>query len=283
VKHKHRVLKVVTLSVLILIGLAFGAFFMVMHLVWSFDPAGVPKITANPVEANQVFSVSQFRSGSGHDYSYGAWDGETCRSMKHYFNYSQNNVNNQPVRSQPGPGESNIMIYAPFDSTIKSITAEHTPIGKQVRLVSAKNQAYYVRLFHIDLLPGLKVGSKVSSGQQIGTIGPKDGTDVSYEANYRFGKTIYLSIFDYMTPAAFAPYADLGKKPSDFVLSRQQADQNHYSCNGEQFTQQQTGTNGGTPPGYVSLRPNPYASAEQSSHNNECSLPIDQRPPGCSH
>src|SRR5438034_513620 len=109
-KHKHKALKIIasiSIILVILLGLALGTFYILMRPIWNFNAAGVPKITANPVEADKIFVVSQFRSGSGHDYSYNAWDGETCRSMKHYFNYSQNTVNNQPVRSRPGVGESN--------------------------------------------------------------------------------------------------------------------------------------------------------------------------------
>ena len=235
-----------------------------MHPLLSFDPVKVPPITANPIDADKVFAVSQFRSGAGHDYSYGAWDGETCRSMKHYFNFGQNQQNGMPIRSTPGPGETNINIYAPFDGKIIANRAEHTPIGTQVHIASSKNPSYYVRLFHIDLSPSLKVGSAVKSGQLVGTIGPKDGMDVAYEANYKAGKVVYLSIFDYMTPEAFAPYAKLGFKPSDFVLSRAQADAKGYQCNGEQFVNAQRGVNtDGSLPGYVSLRPNPYANMYQ--------------------
>ncbi len=248
-------------AIVVVMGLAYLKF---MHPLFSFDSNQVPAITANPVQADKIFAVSLFRSGAGHDYSYSAWDGESCRSMKHYFNFGQNTVNNLPVRSQPGPGETNINIYAPFDGKITANTSEQTPIGTQVHIASAKNSAYFVKLFHIDLLPGLKVGSSVTSGQLVGTIGPKDGTDVSYEANYQFGKVIYLSIFDYMTPTAFAPYAQLGFKPSDFVLSRAAADAKGYKCNGEQFVNGDQGLGtGGSPAGYVSLRPNPYASQYQ--------------------
>ncbi len=252
------IIPIVVVAILAVFGLVF---LKTMHPLFSFDPAKIPPITANPVQADKVFAVSQFRSGAGHDYSYGAWDGETCRSMKHYFNFGQNQVNNMPVRSTPSPGEANINIYAPFDGKISANQSEHTPIGTQIHIASAMNSAYYVKLFHIDLLSSLKVGSQVKSGQLVGTIGPKDGTDVAYEANYKFGKTIYLSIFDYMTPEAFAPYAQLGHKASDFVLSRAAADAKGYKCNGEQFVNSEQGQMAnGSPAGYVSLRPNPYAS-----------------------
>jgi len=235
-----------------------------MNPLSKFNSTDVPPITANVMEISKVYAISQFRSGAGHDYSYSSWDGETCRSMKHYFNLGlfnsgQNQANNMPKRSTPGPGETNINIYSPFDGTIIANENEQTPVGTQVHIASSKNPSYYVRLFHIDLLPSLKVGSKVKSGGLVGTIGPKDGMDVSYEAQLLDFKRVYLSIFDYMTPQAFAPFAALGFKPSDFVLTRAQADVKGYKCNGEQFINGPGNIpSSGQLEGYVSIRPNPY-------------------------
>lgn len=253
-KRKWLIIASVPLLIVIILG---GLFFKVMHPILSFDPDKIPLITANPVQMDQIYAISQFRSGAGHDYSYGAWDGETCRSMKHYFNSGRNQVNGQPVRSTPGPGESNINIYAPYDGKITANRSEQTPIGTQVHIASSQNSSYYVRLFHIDLAPSLKVGDSVKSGQLVGTVGPKDGTDVSYEAHYKLNQTIYLSIFDYMTPEAFAPYAALGYKPADFVLTRTQADANGYTCDGEKFVTPGN-DQGGNMEGYVNIRPSPY-------------------------
>jgi len=235
-----------------------------MYFLSKFDQADVPPITANVMDISRVYAISYFRSGAGHDYSSRSWDGETCRSMKHYFNLGlfnsgQNQASNMPKRSTPGPGEANINIYAPFDGTIIANENEQTPVGTQVHIASSKNPSYYVRLFHIDLLPSLKVGSRVKSGELVGTIGPKDGMDVSYEAQLLDFKRVYLSIFDYMTPQVFVPYAALGFKPSDFVLTREQADAKGYKCNGEQFVNGPGSTpSSGQLEGYVSIRPNPY-------------------------
>ena len=263
VKHRRKWLAVAAIPLILVIILAL-IFLKFMNPIFSFDSTKVPSITDNPVQLDQIFAISYFRSNAGHDYSYGAWDGETCRSMKHYFNFSQSQQNGRPLRSTPGPGESNINIYAPFDGKIIANRSEHTPIGTQVHIASNQNLSYYVRLFHIDLLPSLKVGDKVKSGQLVGTIGPKDGMDVSYEANYKFGKVVYLSIFDRMTTRAFAPYAKLGFRPGDFVLSRQGADAKGYQCNGEQFVNNGQGVDArGIPYGYIPLRPNPYAGLYQ--------------------
>ncbi len=251
---------------IVLAGFAafFAGFVLKFHPLLSFNSSQVPLITANPVEMNQIFAISYFRSDAGHDYSVNSWDGETCRSMKHYFDWSQNMTDNYtlPVRSQPTPGHPNIDIYAPFNGTITEIDSEKVDIGIQVHIASDQNPAFYVRLFHIDLLPGFKVGSHVISGEEIGKIGPMDGLDVSYEAMMINGKTVYLSIFDYMTSQAFAPYAALGFKPGDFILSRSQADALNYTCNGEQFVRPPDFYSNKTKSqfeGYLQFRPNPYA------------------------
>ena len=250
-------------------ALAYGVFGM--HILLAFNPDTVPPITANPIEAQYVFSISKFRSDAGHDFSANTWDGESCRSMKHYFNWSQNTVNNMPVRSSPTPGHPDIKIFTPFDGTITAINAEQTPIGRQVFIASAKNPAFYVRLFHIDLLPNIGIGSRVSSGEQVGTVGPMDGIDISYEARLFNFHVVYLSIFDYMTPQAFAPYAKMGYKPGDFILSRADADALGYQCQGEQFVHPQSfySSPQNMYEGYVQLRPNPYQNLWEQNQRNQ--------------
>ena len=263
--------------ILVIVGFLGAVFFVSeasLHLLLSFNPSDVPLITANPVQFKYIFSISKFRSDAGHDYSMNSWDGETCRSMKHYFNWSQKQIDGMPVRSQPTPNHPNIAIYAPFSGTITKIMPENIKLGKQIFIASAKNPAFYVRLFHTDLLPNLSIGNQVSSGEQIGTIGPMDGTDVSYEAIIFPFKTIYLSIFQYMTPVAFSDYAKLGYKPSDFILTKQQADNLNYQCSGEQFVHP---SDFYTNPqnqleGYVSLRPNPYANQANLNQDNNYQL-----------
>ncbi len=157
--------------------------------------------------------------------------------------------------------DTRVLMFMPsFDGKITVDESELYNYGRQINISAAQNSHYYVRLDHIDLLSGLKVGDEVKSGQQIGTAGPMDDVDVAYQVNLFNGKTVYLSIFQYMTPIAFAPYAKMGYRPSDFILTKAQTDAKNYQCNGQQFVR---------PPGfwrqansqlegYVSLRANPY-------------------------
>ncbi len=267
---KNKVLKIIALILLVVI-IGLGVVYKIMrNPMLYFNPAAVPSITASPMNISDIYEISYFRSNLGHDYSMNAWDGETCRSMKHYLNFNMNSEPNTniPVRSKPTPNHPNIKIYAPFDGTIIDDEPEQMPIGHQIHISSAQNSHYFVRLFHIDLLPSLKVGDEVKSGQWIGTVGPMDGIDVSYEANLINGKTVYLSIFQYMTKEAFAPFAAKGYKPSDFILTKEQADAKGYECNGQYFSnapQQDPGAP--VQEGAVMLRPNPYAAIFDQQHS----------------
>lgn len=265
---QHLILKIGILIISILILCCIAGFKFFFNPLMSFNPSDIPPITASPMNIHDIYAISQFRSNSGHDYSMQAWDGESCRSMKHYFNTNMNmDAQNMPIRSQPSDGHPNINIYAPFDGTITDNEQEQVPIGRQIHIASAQNPSYYVIIFHVDLLPSLHVGSKVTSGQQIGTVGPMDGIDIAYRANLITMKVVYLSIFDSMTPQAFAPFAALGYKPNDFILTRAQADANGYQCNGEQFTNAPQTSPGSPREGVVELRPNPWTAAYDQAHH----------------
>ncbi len=221
-------------SALLVLCVAAAAWYFARPVI-SFDENAIPRdlITAQFIDIDRIYAISQFRSGAGHDYSHGAWNGETCRSMKHYFNLGRYQSGGRPVRSIPTATEPNITIYAPFDGRITSASSEH--LGTQVHIRSARYPSYTARIFHTDLLPGLRVGSTVTSGQLIGTIGPKDGTDFALEANaFPTGRTIYISYFAAMTDEVFAPFAQKGFRREDFIISKAYRDAHPFTCGGMQ-------------------------------------------------
>src|SRR3990172_12685802 len=92
-------------------------------------------IEADFIDLSRIYSISKFRSGSGHDFSKGK--GETCRSMKHYFNtkWSENGQKLRDANNNipPGPdGKTDISIFSPVDGKIISVQKERTPIGEQI-------------------------------------------------------------------------------------------------------------------------------------------------------
>lgn len=232
---KGKILKIIGLVIVAVPLIGFGIFMVVWYLLsglmmLSFDNSKIPYglVTASPIEFDKIYSISKFRSGAGHDYTQGAWDGETCRSMKNYFNIDRSDPYNPRSRSLPTADDPNVKIFAPFDGTIGRIEQGGSP-GQGAFIRSKNFPSFYVRFGHIDLLPDLHFGSQVKSGQQVGTIGPKDGLDVSIEALVLF-KSVYLSVFEVMTDQAFAPFAKAGYKRSDFIISREYRDAHPLKC-----------------------------------------------------
>lgn len=241
-----------------------GAYMYIARPLFSFDEATLPKfVTANVVDPGRVYLVSRFRSGAGHDYS-NTWDGETCRSMKHYLNRSHdmNAERTLPVRSQPTATDPNIDIYAPFDGWVTANDTENTPIGRQVHVRSEKYPNYVMRIFHADLLPSLSVGSYVHSGEHIATIGPRDGTDISIEATVFPFRNANISYFSVMTNEVFAPWAKMGYQRTDFIITRDSRDAHPLVCPHRADDKFRDGFD--YPPNYdwrqdyISLRPDPY-------------------------
>lgn len=234
-------LKIIGLLIVVaLIG--FGAFiWWWQRPMLSFDDSKIPfgMVTDSPLEFDKVYSISKFRSGAGHDYTVLAWDGESCRSMKHYFNIDRGNPENPRIRSLPTVNEPNIKIFAPFDGAIDFGTHADSQIPKgsldgEVDIRSRNFPNFRTRLMHVNILPTLHFGSEVKSGQQVGTIGPKDGMDVTIEGSILFKggimKLIYLSAFELMNDQAFSPYANAGYKRSDFIISREYRDAHPLKC-----------------------------------------------------
>ncbi len=244
-----------------------------MNALESFGPkemSQVPKITHLPWDVDRVYALTPYRSNVGHDYTYKAWDGETCRTLNHLGNYGHFK-NGKAYRSQPTPGNPNINLYAPFDgeySTREEGINPNNPsskeIGLQIIIKAKSNPHWIVRLYHADALPGLKQGAQVKSGQLVGTVGPMDPVQIAYEANLAGGKVVYQSIFEHITTQAFEPYAKLGFSPASFIISKEVADTKNYQCVGPGGYQLYVSTGPvacGTPcvrPGFIYIRPDPF-------------------------
>jgi hypothetical protein len=194
-------------------------------------------IQAEFIDLSRIGSISKYRSGAGHDY---AANGETCRSMKHYFtpisdptnNWRTNNTHGLP----PAPdGQNDIPIYSPVDGEVTSIPEEQTPIGKQIWIRPSNAPNYKIRLFHIYTYDNITVGTKVLAGEKIGVIGAQQGTDIAVEGLAPWTKQA-VSYFQVMPDKLFAAYIARGAtNRDDFIISRAKRDANPLKCNGEQF------------------------------------------------
>lgn len=190
-------------------------------------------IQADFIGLDKIYSISKFRSGSGHDFSKGS--GETCRSMKHYFNV-QITQEGEQLRQQnnglppPPDGNTDIPIYSPVDGRIAEIGRERM-LGNQIYIQPDSYPSIRIRLFHIYELEKIKKGVRVVAGEQIGVIGQHQNTDIAITQGRN-----YISYFEVMPDSIFDKYQDKGAKSrEEFIISKEYRDANPLQCNGEWF------------------------------------------------
>ena len=204
------------------------------------ESGSIPKlIQADFIDLSKIYSISKFRSGSGHDFS---GNGETCRSMKHYFN-TQWTTEGQKMREAnnnlpPSPdGVNDVAIYSPVDGEITGIATEKMPIGVQIYIKPNSDPDYTIRLFHIYTNDGIKKGSKLTAGREIGKISQYSNTDIAIMKR-SLAREQYFSYFEMMPDDLFAKYIARGvTKRDDLILSKEYRDSHPLECNGEQFSQ----------------------------------------------
>ncbi len=180
-------------------------------------------VTASPANLSQISQISKFRSCAGHDFSGYDFNGtlESARSMKHYF---------ATLSSEIGLSHT-VQMFAPFNGTLiyDNKTLDY-PNGDQIVVKSAVDPVIGVELFHIDLLPGITVGTTVRSGQLIGYKNASEysGFDVAYgplNSQYPCGGRcqtpmtgIWDSIFNHMTKQVLNEYANVGVTQSNVIV-----------------------------------------------------------------
>ncbi len=219
-----------------------GVLWYFQRPVVSVDPDHPQQIIqADFIDLSRITSISKFRSGSGHDFSNGSVGGETCRSMKHYFNQPydaslESSYRGEKMFGTPDP-TTGVPIYSPVGGQIMSISEENMPIGKQFSIRPSSATQYNIRLFHVYPVDGIRSGMKVAAGQRLGTINIGQGTDISVEVNTLKG-TQYFSYFQVMPDKVFAPYQARGLTSRDEVIvTKDYRDAHPLQCNGESFAQ----------------------------------------------
>ena len=196
------------------------------------DTTNPPKfIQADFIDLSKIYSISKFRSGEGHDFS---GNGETCRSMKHYFT-PQIDVTIKPEKAADGRsippqpnGKNDIDIFSPVDGTISDIQSERMPVGEQIYIKPKNAKDFTIRLFHVYKIDGIKKGVEVKAGQKIGVISAYSATDISVEG----GRYQFVSYFQVMPDNIFATYKERGATSrDDFIISRAYRDAHPIPCN----------------------------------------------------
>ncbi len=219
----------IILPIILLVLVLGGGYFVYTQGGFGVDVKNPPKfIQAEFVDLSKIYSISKYRSGAGHDFS---GNGETCRSMKHYFSpqYKEGSKDASGLPPKPN-GKDDISIFSPVDGTIVNVTEEHTPIGKQVTIAPSSASSYQVRLFHIYLDDTHKQGTKVTAGEKIGVIGGQQGTDITIQTAGIL-KQNFISYFDVMPDNLFQAYIDRGaKNRDDFIISKEYRDDHPLNC-----------------------------------------------------
>lgn len=201
----------------------------------TIDSNNPPKfIQADFIDLAKIYSISKYRSGEGHDFS---GNGETCRSMKHYFT-PQIDVTIKPTKAADGrsipplpDGKTDINIYSPVDGKIIDIQSERLPVGEQIYIRPDSTKDFTIRLFHVYKVTGITKGTIVKAGQKIGVISKDSATDISVEG----GRGQYVSYFQVMPDSLFAAYRQRGiKKRDDVIISKAYRDAHPIPCNQDQ-------------------------------------------------
>ncbi len=198
---------------------------------------GLPQfIQTDFIDLDRIETISKFRSGEGHDFSS---NGETCRSMKHYFSPPPSTAD-QAYRDThegfppPPNGETDIVISSPVDGTIVDLPTERNEFGQQIYIRPDKAKDFTVRLFHVYLDDGFKKGSTLTAGQRIGAISAGQNTDIAVQRGGFRGE--FVSYFSVMPDSVFAAYQARGiSTREDLIVSKEARDANPLTCQGEQF------------------------------------------------
>ncbi len=168
-----------------LVGLGAGfSVFVIFGLVTGLlmSPLQTPSLSSSPVELSKIIDISRFRSCAGHDFS-GASVGdpgsvETDRSMKHYVTISDTYG-----------GGVEVPVLAVTNGTITKsasiVTGEGSHLESagdfngEVTLLADTNALFgnwNVRYQHVH--PTRAVGTRVSAGEVIATVPPRDWAQV---------------------------------------------------------------------------------------------------------
>ncbi len=191
---------------------------------YDLEALGPPRVlSANYIDLSKIGRVSRFRSTVGH--SYVDASGETCRSMKHYY------------EPKAAVDWTKVDVYAPTSGTIFHIAPDGIA-GYRVLITPRDLPVMQVQIFHVNLDSGLVLNSWVEAGHHIGTHASSATTsDIATSIGGKEVGTL-LSYFDVMTDSVFAEYQARGVSTrQDAIITKQERDADPVPCTGEdQFT-----------------------------------------------
>ncbi len=180
----------------------------------------------NYISLENLVLISRFRSSVGHSSdANGTIPGETCQSMKHYFQFRD------PATGIPTSSISR-EVFSPVDGTLKSVDRESNGNGLQLNIQPTAQPAFGIILFHVAPSAGIAAGARLTAGQVLGTV---TESDVSVTVFTPQGFRI-VSWFEVITAAVFQGYRVRGVAArEDPIISRAARDADPLTCQGERF------------------------------------------------
>ena len=206
----------------------------------SFNPANPPKIAKyNFTELEKFSKISKIRSGVGHNYtpSTDEYDpsNKNCKSMKHYLiPVGVPNSSDLYAKTPHTFKWLSIKYYTPVDGYIIGVSYKQNSYGTEsnFKIVSKNNPGFYFGYFHVALADGLKEGSEVKAGQQIGTFGDENTWgEIAVEVQVKNGKTYAPSFLEVASESVFKEFSDKGiNTANDVINTREYRDANPLAC-----------------------------------------------------
>ncbi len=155
--------------------------------------------------------------------------------MKHYFIQTGVPRENSLYASTPHSFVwMSIKFFAPMDGTILNVQYTDTPDGREAQfsIQSSEYPGYYISFLHVRLLPELVLGSSVTAGQQIGTLGNEEAWgEIVAEVQLSRDSKILLSFLQVATDEVLQLYKDRGvTSVADVIITKEERDANPLAC-----------------------------------------------------
>ncbi len=182
-------------------------------------------VTHNFINLEHVKRISKFRGAHGHSYAYD--DDETCRTMKHYliFTNEQKSYDGTAVREET-------TYYAPVDGELGDIRySRRNPDDALLHLMSREYPSVLFRFHHIDPVESLSEGDTVEAGDVIGHVALTDASGEIAVYQYWDNASQHISFFDIASDEVFQEYRDRGIESRDeLILTEEQRDAEPLEC-----------------------------------------------------
>lgn len=208
-------------------------------------------LQADFLDLDKVAAITKFRSGWGHNY---AGNGETCRSMKHEFQFKETSAQSAIRQKEVELQKSGVKItneiatdlkrnaasvrdeslstpfYSPVDGWVTG-TGESSGVGNMIEIMPDNAPQWRIKMYHVWIDPSIHLFSHLKAGQVIG----KSYMDIGWgdiAIHYRFvGGERLVSYFQVLPDNLFEKYKARGvKSRDDLIISKEFRDAHPLEC-----------------------------------------------------